>query len=302
MAITKKVPPASRKIVPAQPIKPLVKSPSVPPANTPSPAATTTALTVSARSLLEQDAGAGMEGMTREDLAIPRLGILQALSPQCNKADSESYIDGAEPGMIHESVSNELFDGDPGILVVLVSYRRAHNEWITRQEGGGFIADHGPDPKILSETTKDKMNRSLLPNGHEIVPTAEYFSFLINEETGEITRALISMTKTQMRKAKKINTLASSLIVNTAKGPMQAPLFYRTFRLGTVPESNERGSWFGWAVKIDINTFDIMPPLGEQIYLQARQFKKDVTAGSVKVDTPKTEHSTTDHEGDDAPM
>ena len=298
MAITKKTQsaPAPKKTAapPPAPIKQAAKS----------PVAATTALAINVQSLVEQDAGSGLEGISTIDLAIPRLGILQALSPQCNKAD-DLFIEGAEPGMIYESVSGELFDGDPGVLVVLVSYRRAHNEWILREDSGGFVMDHGPDPKILAETTKDKTNRSLLKNGHEIIPTAEYFLFLINEDSGEVTKALLSMQKTQMKKAKKINTLASSLIVNTAKGPLQAPLFYRMFRLSTGPESNNRGNWFGWTVKTDINTLEFMPPFGEQIYLQARQFKKEVNAGSVKVAPPKTEYSgdnSTDREDDSAPM
>lgn len=304
MAITKKVQPApaSKKNAapPPAPVKQAAKSPAataIVPANA----------VINMQSLIEQDAGSGLEGISAIDLAIPRLGILQALSPQCNKAD-DGYIPGAEPGMILESVSNELFDGDPGVLLVLVSYRRAHLEWVPRQSGGGFVADHGPDPKILNETTKDKMNRSLLLNGNEIIPTAEYFAFLVDENTGGFSRVLISMSKSQMKRAKKINTLASSLIVNTAKGPMQAPLFYRMFRLGTVPESNEKGSWFSYSIKTDVNTLEFMSPIGEQIYLQARQFKKDVTAGTVKVAEPKSENlggeGSTDRENNDdsAPM
>ena len=39
-------------------------------------------------SLLEEEAGAGLENFTTEDMQIPFIRILQALSPQLNKQDS----------------------------------------------------------------------------------------------------------------------------------------------------------------------------------------------------------------------
>ena len=44
-------------------------------------------------SLLEEEAGAGLENFTTEDMQIPFIRILQALSPQLNKQDS-MYIKG----------------------------------------------------------------------------------------------------------------------------------------------------------------------------------------------------------------
>ena len=39
-------------------------------------------------SLLEEEAGAGLENFSTEDMQIPFIRILQALSPQLNKQDS----------------------------------------------------------------------------------------------------------------------------------------------------------------------------------------------------------------------
>ena len=39
-------------------------------------------------SLLEEEAGAGLENFTTDDMQIPFIRILQALSPQLNKQDS----------------------------------------------------------------------------------------------------------------------------------------------------------------------------------------------------------------------
>ena len=61
---------------------------------------------------LEQDAGAGFDGMTQEDYALPFLRLLTSTSPEVGE------IDGALPGMMLNSVTGEVFDGKKGIAVV----------------------------------------------------------------------------------------------------------------------------------------------------------------------------------------
>ena len=57
--------------------------------------------------VLEKDAGAGLSQVTSQDLSIPRLKVLMQLSPECNKS-KPSYIEGAQPGMILNTVTQEL--------------------------------------------------------------------------------------------------------------------------------------------------------------------------------------------------
>ena len=64
--------------------------------------------------LFEADAGAGSQNMTQEDLALPFLKVLGQLSPEINKQNAK-FISGAEPGMIVNSVTKELYDGAKGI-------------------------------------------------------------------------------------------------------------------------------------------------------------------------------------------
>ena len=57
--------------------------------------------------MFEQDASQGLENMAQDDLALPFLRILGQLSPQVNKRDPK-YVEGAEPGMIYNTVTHEL--------------------------------------------------------------------------------------------------------------------------------------------------------------------------------------------------
>ena len=70
----------------------------------------------------EADAGQGLN-MTQEDLALPFLKVLGQLSPECNKRDAK-YVKGAEPGMIINTVTNEIYDGVKGIDVVPVHLQK----------------------------------------------------------------------------------------------------------------------------------------------------------------------------------
>jgi hypothetical protein len=62
----------------------------------------------------EADANKGMGNLTQDDLALPFLKILGQLSPEVNKRDGK-YVEGAQPGMIFNSVTGDLFDGERGV-------------------------------------------------------------------------------------------------------------------------------------------------------------------------------------------
>ena len=72
--------------------------------------------------LFEADAAQGAQNISQEDLALPFLKILGQLSPEVNKRDGK-YVEGAEPGKIINTVTNQLFDT---LQVVPVFYKRQY--------------------------------------------------------------------------------------------------------------------------------------------------------------------------------
>ena len=75
--------------------------------------------------LFEADAAQGAQNISQEDLALPFLKILGQLSPEVNKRDGK-YVDGAEPGKIINTVTNELYDN---IDIIPCHYKRQYIEW-----------------------------------------------------------------------------------------------------------------------------------------------------------------------------
>ena len=62
-----------------------------------------------ATNLFEADANQGAQNISQDDLALPFLKVLGQLSPEVNKTHGK-YVEGAEPGKIINTVSNELYD------------------------------------------------------------------------------------------------------------------------------------------------------------------------------------------------
>ena len=57
--------------------------------------------------MFEADANQGTDNMSQDDLALPFLKVLGQLSPEINKVHAK-YKEGAEPGMILNTVSGQL--------------------------------------------------------------------------------------------------------------------------------------------------------------------------------------------------
>lgn len=256
-----------------------------------------------ARMLLE-DAGAGMESMTKEDLAIPRLAILQDLSPQVKSRDPK-YIEGAKPGDIMDTASGQLFDGAKGLDIILVSYRRTHIEWVPQDNGGGFVADHGPNPEVFAQRAK-LVGKIYVTHeeGNEILPTAEYFALILSPE-GDASEALISMSKSAWNPASKLNTMTRRYTIpvqiNGATQRVNAPLFYRVYHFTTVPVDNKKGqSWMSWEIEPGSPVLEL--PNGDNLYRKARKFKADASANKVKVQQPQSDHTDIKDAGTDFPF
>ena len=81
--------------------------------------------------MFEADANGGAQNIEQEDLALPFLKVLGQLSPEINKKNGR-YVEGAEPGMILNSVTKKLYDGDKGINVIPCAYERKYLEWKPR--------------------------------------------------------------------------------------------------------------------------------------------------------------------------
>ena len=224
--------------------------------------------------IFENDAGAGSQNITQEDLALPFLKVLGQLSPEVNKQNAK-FISGAEPGMIVNSVTRDLYDGTKGINVIPVYYERQYVEWQDRgQTGNAPVAIHKADSDIVSTTTRDKSWKDRLPNGNYLENTANHFVILMGKSP---STALISMKATQLKVSRKWNSMMMGLKLQGKNGLFTPPTYSHIYNLKTVQMSNDKGTWFGWDVS------KVGPVTDKGVYQIAKNFAERNGKGLVKV-------------------
>lgn len=210
---------------------------------------------------------AGFENVTNADKLIPRLTIIQSLSPQRN-AQKPEYIEEAEEGDFCDTATSQIWKGS--LSIIPVYYVVYYLEWAPRSTGKGLIANHGQDNSILQETERDEKNRSVLPSGNYIAQTATFF--VLNVDAGG-TRAFIPMTSTQLKSAKKWNNALDIQKMPDGNGGLKkAPMLWRAWVATPAPQSNNDGSWFGWSFAPGEKTIDIG---GYDLAMEAKQYYLD---------------------------
>ena len=223
--------------------------------------------------MFEDDAAKGLGAIGQEDLALPFLKILGQLSPEVNKRDGK-YVEGAEPGMIFNSVSGELYDGVKGIDVIPCFYKLEYIEWKDRGEGlGAPVAIYDSSSDIMSKTKPDANYKDRLPNGNYIEKTASHFVIVSGDSP---STALISMKSTQLKISRKWNSMMSGIKMKGANGMFTPASFSHIYKLKTTQMSNDKGTWFGWEVS------KVGPVTEKGLYDQAKGFSDSISKGSVK--------------------
>ena len=173
--------------------------------------------------------------------------MLQALSPQIKKSDP-AYIKGAEQGGIFNTVTKKFWNGDDGVIVIPTYFQKKLLEFVPRSEGGGFVGEINPKnlPKIVKENGME-----MLENGNELVRTAQHYVKIVHDD-GTLENAIVDMKKTQLKKSREWVS-----IMGMFKYPKEAgqnlvgktmDSWYNMFRLTTVEESNDKGSWYTWKI------------------------------------------------------
>lgn len=222
--------------------------------------------------------GVGHEHITSRDLIIPRLAILQGLSPQINPKKPE-YIRGATMGQICDIGTGELFEGEIEFLPVY--YIRQWLEWSPRDSGRGLVAIHDTD-ELMEQTEKDDNGKNVLPNGNHLVETAQFYG--LNMTAGR-RKSFLPMSSTQLKKAKKLLNFSMNERRKRSDGTEYTPpLYYRVYKLGSIDESNPKGDWIGWTIERGEALPEYAPEDWRDIVADCVAFREQLARGEAKGD------------------
>lgn len=203
------------------------------------------------------DADAGFQNQTGDDLAIPFLGVLQALSPQVGDV-SDGGIEGAKAGMIFNTVTDIVYDGKDGVEFIPALTEHVFVEWVPRSRGGGFVARHDPSSDIVKAAkagseTFGRYSTDYSPSGEDKAPfkgndlteTFYVYGVLVGEQLEPI---VLAFTSTKISVYKRWNTKLNMFTIKQGDRKIRPPLFAHRVRLTTVSQKNNAGSFHNFAM------------------------------------------------------
>ena len=250
------------------------------------------------------DAEEWEEHLTQDDMAMPFLQILQALSPQVTEGE-DKFLEEAEKGMIFNTVSKQLYDGKEGVRIIPVRYKHSFIEWVPRSSGGGFVAEHDKGSKLSIRTERSNSNEDIITAdskigtpGNQIVETATHYVLLVNDE-GVSEPCLLTMYSTQFKVSKTMNSQIQMRTVNTKAGKKRPPRFYDSWILKSVLNKNDQGSWYGFDLTRSDETISL--DNGRELYDAAKAFAAAVVSGEKTANYNNVE-GITDAETEEVPF
>lgn len=223
--------------------------------------------------------GDGFEGTSSEDYSIPFIGILQALSPQLEADDT------LRAGMIINTVTGDAFPGKDGICFVPAT--TVHNvvEFKPRDSGGGFVGLHEMSSPVVERAKNEAASYGdwKTPEGNDLIETFNMYGIVVDND-GNSFGAVISFSGSKIKKYKAWMTKARMVQIQLPDGRrIPAPLYAHRYRLTTVSEKNNKGSYYNWEVKFDgEDARSARLPANHELVQQARDLKEVLESGKAK--------------------
>lgn len=208
-------------------------------------------------------AGRGSENVETQDLIIPRIELVQALS-KCLEEGSAEYIEGAKPGMFYNSVTRELYGSS--VIVCPVFFKKQYLAWRDRKKGGGFGGAFD-----TAQECHDRISQEDHIDEWEALETAQQIVLVVSPETHETSEAVLSCARTKQKVSRAWNSL---IRVNGFDR------FSRIYELFGVDETNSQNQSFK---NIGVRYIDFA---SVPVYKAAEELYNSIAGGtrSVKVD------------------
>lgn len=203
---------------------------------------------VAVPSFLKQGPARGNESVNADDLVIPRIELVQSISP-CRKKNDPAYIPGIEEGDFFNNVTREIYGKE--ITVVPVFFKKEFLLWKDRTKGGGYKGAYATAQEAAQE-------RDMLPDSAdiEIADTPQHFVIVIHED-GRMEEAVLSMAKSKAKVSKQWNS-----IIRMNEGDR----FSRQYKLSSTEDKSDKGAYFNFRVACTGFVSEDMYRRAEKVY------------------------------------
>jgi hypothetical protein len=145
-------------------------------------------------------AGMGNEGVSSKDVTYPRVGVIQALSPEIDKGNAK-YIQGADLGDLFNTLTREIIPQP--LMLMDCFFQKSYGVFKLRTSGGGYKAQFATEAEAQKFVENDFEGGQL-----EIIDTGIHMCLLLDQQattpTGE---AVMFFTKTKLKVSRQMNTI-----------------------------------------------------------------------------------------------
>ncbi len=216
----------------------------------------------------EFEGGAGLENVTAKDILIPRLTLLQGLSPQVIKGNA-LFLPDARVGDFCDTGLQEIFKDK--LLLLPCFYATIYLLW--GPDRSGLVKNYGTDRSTFDALEEDEDRKRIDDDGNTCVETATYFALNL---TAGGRKSFIPLSVTQLQAHRQWMTALTSEKVKRTDGSEFTPsIFYRTWEATVVQKTNKKGTWNIWQFRpgeklMDFDKSGRLLEEAKKFYLQAR--------------------------------
>lgn len=179
----------------------------------------------------------GTDGITADELRLPRLSIAQGLSAQITPGDA-SYIDGLKLFDLFNDLTGEVYGKGP-LTFVCVKRVVRRIEFVPRAEGGGIVDMDVPPNDARMQWTQDDNGNRLPPRATRFV---EFVVLLVKPGSTVPEPIVLSIKDTN-----KWNRQASERLTGFIKLPHpkfgNLPIYGKVYTIESGQGKNDKGTF-----------------------------------------------------------
>lgn len=199
-----------------------------------------------------KETGRGKENMDREDLTIPRIKLLQPMSPEVDEEDSEH-----RPGTLMNSITGHNYG--KSIVFIPLLHSKSRMLWRDREDGGGIqcsAADALHPRECVMTTLNDEevktgptcaqcklkdWNNAAATDREKAPKCTLYYNFPI-VIVGEREPVVLTMERTKTKAARKLLSLAAYTGGNY-------DIFAKKYKLTVIKDKKNDNQWFNYSIE-----------------------------------------------------
>lgn len=246
----------------------------------------------------EEDAGAGLENVTVDELTIPFVKTVQPTSRILKESEPQFYNPTAKAGMLYKHTTMDLFEGrEKGLIMIPCAREHYYTESTPFDQGGGFHGIRQPSDPLVTQLrqVQGKFGKLKTSDGHELGETFNVYAIFITPDD-YVFRAILPFASTQIPKYKTFIEIANGFeFLNAAGEPRKHAMYAHKWVVTTTPEKTKKGDIYGLKLRLfgDAKPIDKAEELvrkgarllpDDPLYAMGRDFNKMIEAGKAKVD------------------